>query len=93
MTERDLQYIKNNINGDIEGFPVSLVVEIVERTIKQNSFLLVKDVMNAITVDRRWCFDWSMSTEGFAYWHDVICNRNFERYLRERATLNSRSWE
>lgn len=34
MTERDLQYIKNNIQGDIEGFPVSLVVEIVERTIK-----------------------------------------------------------
>lgn len=64
MTERDLQYIKNNINGDIEGFPVSLVVEIVERTIKESPHLWVKDVINAITVDRRWCFDWSMSPRG-----------------------------
>ena len=102
MTREDYEYITNNIGGDIAGFPLILVLDIVERTLDEEDCPDdVVDIMEDLSVDRANCFSWFMSDEGEDFWNNVIRHRDFDLYFERfpsrsvhaKQCLNLQTWD
>lgn len=105
MTREDIIYIMQHIDGDIEGFPPALVVDIIQRSVRTGHSSSVESALRYIRESRTWCFDWSRSPEGDRFWRTIIKDKQFHLYFEtfpnanklllgiEESMLNLKNWE
>lgn len=105
MTREDIIYIMQHIDGDIEGFPPALVVDVVQRTTVERCSRDFRSALRDFSQRRTWCFAWSASPEGDKFWRRIIESRQFHLYFKkfpdanklllgvEESMLNLKNWE
>ena len=74
---------KKDMKGDIEGFPIGIVVRMMELQESQGNKPDIEVFQNNRLSGRKG-FSWGGTYEGFVFWNRVINNKNFnfffERY-------------
>ena len=74
---------KKDMIGEIKGFPVGVVVKMMEEQKSQGNKPNIKvfqwrcdagDVVSG--------FDWGATKDGNGFWYDVIMNMNFDRFFK-----------
>jgi hypothetical protein len=102
MTTSEREYVETHISGDIAGFPLMLVLDIVERTLDEEDCPDdVVDIMEDLSAERSNCFTWFMSDEGEDFWNNVIRYRDFDLYFERFPSrsvlatqcLNLQTWD
>lgn len=102
MTASEREYVETHISGDIAGFPLMLVLDIVERTLDDADCPdTVEDIMEDLSGDRSSCFCWGDSVEGWRFWDRVIREKNFNEYFERFPSrsalatqcLNLQTWD
>lgn len=102
MTASEREYVETHIVGDIAGFPLMLVLDIVERTLDEGVCPgNVVDIMEDLSIDRSNCFNWSGSIEGWRFWNRVIGEKEFNVYFERFPSrsvlatqfLNLQTWD
>ena len=69
--------------GDLEGFPVGLVVRMMEEQEKQGNKPDVKVFQDDATVgDDEYGFTWAETEDEWDFWKDVISNKNFNLFFK-----------
>lgn len=86
VTEKDLV-------GDLVGFPVEVVQNMVERQVEQGNEADVKVFQGRASSDGDFLkgFNWKDTEEGFDFWDEIILDKNFDLFLQKypKQTLNT----
>lgn len=85
---RNGRVYKKDITGDIKGFPIEIVQEMVNRSVRQG----VLDATTALASLKRardGAFSWNMEQEGYDFWEQVIRYRNFDLFFQRYPSATS----
>ena len=75
---------ENDINGKIEGFPVGVVVRMMEEQELQGNKPDIRVFQKRISVDKiGGGFNWRETDAGIGFWMDVIRNKKFELFFEK----------
>ena len=70
---------KNDLIGDIEGFPIEVVQKMVEEQVKQGDDADV----TAFQESHYGGFFWLKTKDGADFWNEVICWKNFKLFFEK----------
>ena len=85
VTEKDLI-------GEIKDFSIEVVQKMVDYQIKQGNKANVK-VFQKDNIANDDGFDWIKTEEGWNFWNDVICNRNFDLFFDKYPNIETSETE
>jgi len=70
---------QEDLVGEIKDFPIEVVQKMVERCLEENEV----NIITKLQISRLDGFTWRNSIEGYDFWDEVICWKNFNLFFEK----------
>jgi len=74
---------REDLTGKIEGFPMGVVIKMIEETQAQRNYLTLKDILDTLQRQPIAAFGWHETNDKQDFWSSVMRDKNFDMFFKK----------